>query len=659
MADADEMFDLSVQIKNVGSNATNVAGTLSSKDGKATVVDAAGTWGTVNSGASSTNSANTFRVKLDPGYAPGEYIVFNLNVTCTEGSNTLLEIAILVNEPNIVDEFYLGDVSTDLVDPSGLDVMYAPGFGWIMLATGTGLGNVFGETGANRIYMFDIETRGAVLWDYMGVIGSSYVVGMDHSSDGSMWYANGDQCYSFDISLGLSGAVENGHMTWHNTAWGGTPMKRFRGITFDNDDSLYGYWQVYDPSFVESLFGETKNLGGTASKFLGLPLTDGESYGGFWNNGRGLEYDGTSFWSINIFVPTMYRRDPTTFEYFYKCNLPSVFGSYPAYDIAWQSMGPSGDGTVDPYKPGNRYFMWTVNMDDAMVYQVDLTGIVLPGAVDIDLINSSFGGSQVDLEWNANPSTDNVSHYIVYRSSDPNFYAEGKDSIGWTAGLTYTDFPPVSKATDFYYKIRAVNYHGYSESTSFDYFEANFTGTQTVNLNASQIDRDVVLTWRPNNDNGVKWNILRKDKLGSYKNIGTVEINKDAMTNEFKFVDNTIADNGIYNYKLELVSSDGSKIQFNEISFKYFNNLVFGISKINENPVRGDIVLNYGIDRESDVTLNVYSITGALISTPVSGNVNAGMYTLKINTGNMPAGTYFAVLQQGDRQSKQKITLLK
>ncbi len=660
VANPDEMFDLTIALLNVGGNAASVTGVLTSTDGKAIVSDANGTWGNINTNAIVENTGDAFRVKLNPGFEAGEYALFNLAVSSSNGNNDI-EIGLLINNANVVQHFNLGDISGDLVDPSGLDVLYHPAFGWLMFASGTGLGNVLGQTGANRLYMFDLATMGTGVLDFMGVVGSSYIVGLDHDSNYDIWYANGDECYSFDITAGLSGAVENGHMTWHNTAWGGTPMKRVRGVTFDNADNLYAYWQVYEPSFLESLFIESQNLGGTAAKLAGWPLTDGESYGGHWNNGRGIEWDGTCIWTINIYIPTLYRRDPVTFEYFYKTPIPSVFGSYPSYDIAWSAEGPTGIDDVTPYKPGNRYFMWTVNMDNADVYKLELTSAVLPSAVDLDIAESEAVASQTNLVWHPNITPEMVSHYIVYRSENSIFYASSTDSIGTTTDTTFTDNPPISKADVFYYSVRAVNYHGYSENTSFDVFESDFsTSVQTINMNAMQIDNNVVLSWRPENIEGIKWNILRKSKTDAdYKAIGSINISKETLVNEFKYVDESITDNGIYNYKLELVTSTGSKIQFNEISFKYFNELVFGIKPIAQNPVKGDLVLNYGIDRDGDISLNIYNITGALVTSPVKGNANTGMYSIRINTSDIPAGTYFAILKQGDRESKQRIMLFK
>ncbi|MDY6786767.1 MAG: immune inhibitor A, partial [candidate division WOR-3 bacterium] len=152
LADPDEMFDLVVNIKNVGSNANNVTGVLTSKDGKATISDANGTWGNIATDASAENTADALRIKLEPGYGPGEYVRCNLAVTSNEGATTDIEIALLINDPKVVDHFDLKDIRGGMADPSGIDINYHPTLGWIMFASGTGLGTVTGDVGQNRIY---------------------------------------------------------------------------------------------------------------------------------------------------------------------------------------------------------------------------------------------------------------------------------------------------------------------------------------------------------------------------------------------------------------------------------------------------------------------------------------------------------------------------
>ncbi len=657
IANPDEMFDLVIDITNVGANASSVTAILRNTDGKAEVVDSQGTYGTVNLDAIVGNDSDPFRVKFNPGLPVNSLVSFDLIVNSSAGSTTV-QLALRVNSTNVVRTFKLVDVNSGMADPTGLDVLWSDYFSdWIMFSNGTGFSG-----GSNTMYWFDLSTLGSVYFDYMATVGATYIYSIDHTSDDHPWYANGDSVYEWDLSTGAITRVRA--FKWHNTDYAASDPERARGLTFDNDDSLYVYWQTY-ASLIESVFGETKVAdNGIASKFWGMPLTDGEGYGGYWNNGRGLEFDGNCFWSVCIWKNKLYRRDKENFLSFFEMPGPSVYGSYPMYDIAWQACGPTGDDQVVPYGWGNKYYIWTVNMENSEVFQINVTDVVLPQAVDLDVSACVVDdvNDRADLVWHPNKETDYVDHYIIYRSSDPNFYASSDDSIGTTTDTTFTDYPPVTKAT-YYYKVKAVNYYGYSQNASYDLLQADFTtGTQEVSLSAMQISTDVILKWIPtDNLSGVKWNIYRKPiNQADYDLIGSVNIEKGVMLNEYKYTDNTISENGIYNYKLVLVRNNGAKTAFKDIKFKYFNNFVFGIAPLNQNPVRGnEIVLSYGIDREANVSLKLYSITGSVVSTPVAKTMRPGKYTARINTHNLPAGTYFAILKQDDKESKQKIMLIK
>lgn len=662
LANPDEMFDFVIQLQNVGGAANTVTAVLTNTDGDATVIDANGAWGNMASNATAWNSADPFRVKINPGLPDNELVEFNLVISSSNGS-TVLQIAFSVNSAQIVGSFNLTQVSLDLADPAGLDIIWNDAFGtWIMVANGTGLGNVLGQTGASRVYWFDIDddfNTGNVVVDFMTPTSpeGGYVMGIDHDAVGNIWWALSNYCYSYDFSTGTP--VLNGYLNWGNTDYGAADPVRVRCPTFNNDDSLFGYWHEY-ATLTESLFGYTKNLGGSASTWEAIPLTDGTAYGGTWNNGRGLEWDGTAFWSLNIFDGWLYRRDATDFTYFYKTPIPSVFGSYPAYDIAWQACASDGSGNITPYGEGNRFYMWTVNMDNADVYKVDVTDAVLPKAVDLDIASCTVNNvtKQATLVWNANPSTDFVDHYIVYRSTDPNFYASASTQIGTTGSTTYTDSPPISKDVTYYYKVKAVNWHGYSLNSSFEALQADFTTAKhELSLNASQINADVVLTWMPSEFEGTEWKVLRKSDNSEYELIGKVACAKNDFAGTYNFTDTSVPTNGTYYYTIELVEANGSVKKFNEIRFKYFNTLVFGITPLDINPVRGDLVLKYGIDRSGDVSLKLYNITGSVVANLASGAMNPGTYSVKVN--DIPSGTYFAVLQQGDRVSKERIVLLK
>jgi hypothetical protein len=93
-----------------------------------------------------------------------------------------------------------------------------------------------------------------------------------------------------------------------------------------------------------------------------------------------------------------------------------------------------------------------------------------PGAVQ-DL-SATLAGQDVNLGWSAVTADtagakEGISHYVVYRSQDPDFGAQPSDSLARVAGTGYTD--PGAAGTpgaNYYYVVRAVDYAGYKSEPS-------------------------------------------------------------------------------------------------------------------------------------------------------------------------------------------------
>lgn len=655
VADADEMFDLTIQLKNVGASGAANSIKLRHSQGLCTIIDSIGSWGTIANNAVATNSTDMFRIKLNPGI-PEDTVLFFTLVFGTYN----VQFGIRVNGPILTQSFKATSISGSLIDAAAIDVIWGGDLGiddWIMFVAGTGLGN-YGGTGAKKMLYWTLSDNGATLKDSFGYPGANYMMCMDHDALGYIWWSSGDSAWQCDLS---SGTPTYQRMKWSNTDYAGTVMKRFRGVTFNSNDSLYGYWQTYG-SYEESLIGQRRVLGGTATRFWGVPLLDGTSYGGLWNNGRGIEWDGTAFWSVNIFENLIFRKNAVDFKTFYTTSCKSVLGNYPAYDIAFQ--GVAGDGTpAVPYTPNNRYYLWSMNMDNSEIVQMEVTNIVLPKMVDLVGTSCTFndGTNTATLVWKKNAATDYVTKYIVYRSTNPYYYPTSADSVGTTTDSIFVNVVPNTKA-DYYFKVRAVNYQGYSTNSSDETFVAhNTTATNAVSMSLTQMNNDVVVEWTPANDaSGSKWDIMRRAAdEESFTKVGSVDAKKGELTSKFKYTDSSIENNGTYTYRLDLVTDGGARVSYNEMKIRFVSTLVFGIAPITPNPVKGDFTIRYSIDRNQETSLKIYSITGQCVSTIVDGNVNPGVYTSKIASDKFSAGTYFAVLKQGGRESKQRITLLK
>ncbi len=666
VVDPDEIVDLVIAVKNVGGNATSVAAKLRNKQGFVTVLDSTADYGTINSLTTVSNTSDIFRIKVKPSCPTDTTIFFTLDFTSSNGSNEV-EFGIKINSTSLLYTTLLRNVSGSLTDAAGLDLVYSDAVGdWMVISAGTGLGNAYG-TGSKKMIYFDLSTWGSVVKDSFTYAGANYLMDMDHDALGRIWYSSGDSAHIYDFSSGSPSYV--GRVRWPNSDYAGTVMKRIRGLTFDNNDSLYAYWQTYG-TLEESLYAVRKVINGAGTIWKRAPLLDGAGYGGRWNNGRGIEWDGSALWSVNIYENLIYRKYPITdlgvsgdsipdslkFRTINTISCPSVQGSYPAYDLAIQAVSADGTTPAIPYAYGNKYYMWTMNLDNSEVTKIDITSLVLPEQVDlvIDSCNFNDATNEVTLKWKPNPLKDFVTKYIVYRSTDANFFATSKDSV-----LTTTDDSAKFVIPDVkglhYFKVRAVNYQGYSYNTSDEvYVINNIIALNTVSLVATQNGSEIYLQWQKEGiNNGSEWEISRSRDNGYFKVIGSVDFKSS------KFVDKTLSQNGAYTYKLDLVKLGGEKVTYGQTSIKYFNPFVFKLYKPETNPVKGSLNINFAIDKEDFVTLKIYSITGQVVATLQNRVMSPGRYSVRVDKERLSSGIYYILLTQGSKKDKIKITVVK
>jgi len=77
------------------------------------------------------------------------------------------------------------------------------------------------------------------------------------------------------------------------------------------------------------------------------------------------------------------------------------------------------------------------------------------------------------------------------------------------------------------------------------------------------------------------------------------------------------------------------------------------------NPFNSTTTIEYALPYASDVTLNLYNLSGQRIETLVKGRVMAGVHQVTLNACNTPSGLYFAKLEGVGQSYTQKIMLVK
>ena len=76
------------------------------------------------------------------------------------------------------------------------------------------------------------------------------------------------------------------------------------------------------------------------------------------------------------------------------------------------------------------------------------------------------------------------------------------------------------------------------------------------------------------------------------------------------------------------------------------------------NPFNPTTTIPYSLDKQADISLDLYDITGKLVRNLEKGVKHQGSYTENLNASNLPSGQYILNLRTEDGWSESKKILL-
>ena len=85
----------------------------------------------------------------------------------------------------------------------------------------------------------------------------------------------------------------------------------------------------------------------------------------------------------------------------------------------------------------------------------------------------------------------------------------------------------------------------------------------------------------------------------------------------------------------------------------------FFLSEAYPNPFNAFVRLSYGLPDAADAAISVYDLNGRLVTTLVSGKLNAGYHTVVWDGNATASGIYFVQMSAGEFKSVRKVTLVK
>jgi hypothetical protein len=85
----------------------------------------------------------------------------------------------------------------------------------------------------------------------------------------------------------------------------------------------------------------------------------------------------------------------------------------------------------------------------------------------------------------------------------------------------------------------------------------------------------------------------------------------------------------------------------------------YSIEQNSPNPFNSTTIIEYQIEKDEFVKINVYDITGRFVKELVNCYRTAGIYKVEFNASNIASGVYYYRLEADDYKHIQKMMLIK
>ena len=114
----------------------------------------------------------------------------------------------------------------------------------------------------------------------------------------------------------------------------------------------------------------------------------------------------------------------------------------------------------------------------------------------------------------------------------------------------------------------------------------------------------------------------------------------------------------------KLIKLDGDISTFTNNEIYLVSNLrllpeAFSLSPAYPNPFNPTTTISFDLPEEIDVSLIIYDLQGRVVTTLISGSMQAGYHSANWNASHHASGLYFVQMISGDYVKTQKLMLVK
>jgi hypothetical protein len=213
----------------------------------------------------------------------------------------------------------------------------------------------------------------------------------------------------------------------------------------------------------------------------------------------------------------------------------------------------------------------------------------------------------------------------------------------------------------YYFAIQAINYAGQASGYSQE-LSARLTPAAVLisRFDAHAAGRSVQLSWDVVTDENLSgYMIYRRSEDGAQQALLDSPLSSAATS----YVDTDVRNGTRYTYVLAALRDDGSEFRSLPASTTT-PSLALALQPNAPNPFRETTRIPFTLDADTHVTVRVYDVRGALVTTLLDGPLAQGMHDVNWNGADangrrVASGAYFYTLNAGSRMQSRKMLLVR
>jgi hypothetical protein len=208
--------------------------------------------------------------------------------------------------------------------------------------------------------------------------------------------------------------------------------------------------------------------------------------------------------------------------------------------------------------------------------------------------------------------------------------------------------------------VRAITDYLANNGVIFPVELASFDALATANK--------VDLNWATASElNSDRFEIERADAEGNtaismFTNIANVPAaNQSSVMKYYSLSDINVQSGNRYAYRLKMLDNTG-EYTYSDVEFVTVEGLngSLSVDNITPNPVSATSNVEYTVSNTMNVTVEMYDMTGRIVKVFANNTtVNAGTYTISINSANFTSGAYTLVFTAGDNVVTKTVNIVK